>query len=80
MRAVWEGLSEADWQRITAAYWASITFLDQRSDALLRALRETGLDENTIIVFTSDHGDMLGGHGFSPRGSAHPTRRSTTSR
>lgn len=72
MRAVWEGLSETDWQRITAAYWASITFLDHEVGRLLRALRETRQDENTIIVFTSDHGDMLGGHGLATKGIGTP--------
>ena len=47
-----------------AAYYAAITAIDDQVGRLLDVLRETQLDENTIILFTSDHGDMLGSHGL----------------
>ena len=47
-----------------AAYYAAITALDDQVGRLLAVLKETGADENTIILFTSDHGDMLGSHGL----------------
>jgi iduronate 2-sulfatase len=45
------------------AYYASISFADAQVGRILRALEETGLSENTIVVFTSDHGYHMGEHG-----------------
>jgi len=50
-------------QRDLAGYYAHCTALDQCVGKLLGALRRTGLDGNTIVVFTSDHGDMLHSRG-----------------
>ncbi len=44
-------------------YYAHITALDDCIGKLQQAIQETGIEENTIFVFTSDHGDMLGSHG-----------------
>jgi arylsulfatase A-like enzyme len=46
-----------------AGYYAHCAALDDCLGKLLTTLEETGLDQNTIVVFTSDHGDMLGSHG-----------------
>ena len=46
-----------------AGYYAHCTALDDCVGDLLQTLRETGLAENTLVVFTSDHGDLLGSHG-----------------
>jgi iduronate 2-sulfatase len=46
------------------AYYASITFMDQQVGTVLKSLDELGLAENTIVVFTSDHGYHLGEHGL----------------
>lgn len=43
-----------------AGYYAHCTALDDAMGQLLETLRESGLAENTILVFSSDHGDMLG--------------------
>lgn len=45
------------------AYYASITFADAQVGRVLAALEETGLADNTIVVFTSDHGYHMGEHG-----------------
>jgi choline-sulfatase len=45
------------------AYYASITFADAQLGRILDALDETGLNENTVVVFTSDHGYHMGEHG-----------------
>ncbi len=45
------------------AYYASITFADAQLGRILDALKESGLEKNTIIVFTSDHGYHMGEHG-----------------
>jgi arylsulfatase A-like enzyme len=68
MRGVWAELTEQDWRKISASYWAVITFLDAETGRILEALREGGLYDKTVIVFTSDHGDMLGGHGLATKG------------
>jgi len=46
-----------------AGYYAHIAALDHCMGLLMKTLDETGLRENTILVFTSDHGDMLGSRG-----------------
>ena len=43
-------------------YYANITFIDEIVGEIVEALKEKGMYENSIICFTSDHGDMLGDH------------------
>jgi choline-sulfatase len=45
-------------------YYAAVTFLDDRVGRLLEALDATGLRESTVVIFTSDHGEMLGERGL----------------
>lgn len=47
-------------------YYAHCSALDACVGSLLKTLDETGLAKNTIVVFTSDHGEMLGSHGIRP--------------
>jgi arylsulfatase A-like enzyme len=47
-----------------AGYYAHITALDDCMKELLDAVHEAGMEDNTILVFTSDHGDMLYSHGM----------------
>jgi arylsulfatase A-like enzyme len=54
-----------------AAYYAAITAVDDQVGRLLQTLKDTGQDENTIILFTSDHGDMLGSHGMRRKRKPH---------
>lgn len=44
------------------AYYASVSFMDAQVGRVLNALQENGLADNTIVVFTSDHGYLLGHH------------------
>jgi arylsulfatase A-like enzyme len=50
-------------RRRQEAYYAQITFVDQQVGRVLDALEEIGQLDNTLIIFTSDHGEMLGDHG-----------------
>lgn len=43
-------------------YYASVTFIDEQIGQVIQALKDKGLYENSIIIFTTDHGDMLGDH------------------
>ncbi len=43
-------------------YFACITGVDEQIGRVLAALRDTGLEQNTLVIFTSDHGDCLGAH------------------
>ena len=55
--------SEEAARRDLAGYYAHITALDDCFGELRQTLQETGLEDNTIFVFTSDHGDLLGSQG-----------------
>ncbi|MBW3625760.1 MAG: sulfatase [Armatimonadetes bacterium] len=46
-----------------AGYYAHCSALDRCFGELLQTIRETGIEGDTLLVFTSDHGDMLGSHG-----------------
>ena len=46
------------------AYYGAISYVDDKVSQLLQALEATGLGENTIVLFTSDHGEMLGERGL----------------
>jgi arylsulfatase A-like enzyme len=48
------------WRRL---YYALTTSLDDNFERLLKAVEKAGITNNTIIVFTSDHGEMFGAHG-----------------
>ena len=46
------------------AYYAMISYLDEKLGQMLDQLDETGLREDTIVIFTSDHGEMMGERGM----------------
>jgi arylsulfatase A-like enzyme len=51
-------------KKAVAAYYASASFLDAQVGKVLQVLKDEGLDDNTIVIFTSDHGYHLGEHRF----------------
>ncbi len=55
---------EPEVRKKLAGYYAHCSALDDAIGQLLETLRESGLAENTILVFSSDHGDMLGSQGL----------------
>ncbi|MDF1516000.1 MAG: sulfatase-like hydrolase/transferase, partial [Anaerolineae bacterium] len=57
-----------DAKRMVAAYYAQILLIDDQVGRMLDALDASGQRENTIIIFTSDHGEMLGDHGLLQKG------------
>ncbi len=46
------------------AYYGAVSYVDDQLGKLIQTLKETGLEDDTIVVFTSDHGDMLGERGL----------------
>lgn len=57
-------LSESLQRKLIHGYYASTTFADAQIGKVLRKLKETGLDKNTIVVLWGDHGWKLGEHGM----------------
>jgi arylsulfatase len=55
-------MSEAGWRGLIAKYWGLVTQVDLCVGGILRTLENLGLADNTIVVYTSDHGDMMGAH------------------
>jgi choline-sulfatase len=60
---VFRELAEADKQGILAAYATSAEFLDKNVGLVLAALDRSAHADNTLVIFTSDHGYLLGQHG-----------------
>ncbi len=54
--------NETDWRRMIANYWGLCSLVDTHVGTILDTLEDSGLNDNTVVVFTSDHGDMMGSH------------------
>lgn len=64
VRNYWASLSEEQLLDVRRAFYAQCTHIDHQLRVVLGTLREEELIDNTIILFTSDHGDLLGDHGL----------------
>ncbi|MCY3779158.1 MAG: sulfatase-like hydrolase/transferase [Chloroflexi bacterium] len=53
---------------LIAAYYAMIKLIDDQVGRIMEALESSGLRDNTIVIFTSDHGETLGDHGLIQKG------------
>jgi len=58
-------------QKAIAAYYASVSYMDAQVAKVLKTLKEEGLEDNTIVIFTSDHGFHLDEHEFWMKVSLH---------
>src|SRR5579883_599882 len=58
-------------QEYRAQYYGMLSLIDAQVGRIVRHLEQLGLAERTLIVFTSDHGEMLGDHGISRKGLFH---------
>ena len=65
-RLLWEDYGDDwhRWQQSFAVYWGFVTLIDDQVGRLLGALDEEGIMEETVVIFCSDHGEMLGQHGL----------------
>lgn len=61
-------MTDADHRLVRAAYYAMCEHIDHEVGRILEALDQTGQRKNTIVVFMSDHGEMLGDHGLYFKG------------
>ncbi len=61
-------LSDDRWRKIKAYYYALISHVDDQVGRILRYLDASGLRDDTLIIFTSDHGEHLGDHGIVAKG------------
>lgn len=57
-----EGYSWDDWAPIVARYYNVIAQVDDAIGQLLATLETLGISDDTVVIFTADHGDMCGGH------------------
>ncbi|MCF6175966.1 MAG: sulfatase-like hydrolase/transferase [Victivallaceae bacterium] len=58
------GITPAHWQEIIAMTYGMITHLDSEIGRVMTALNSSGKADNTIVIFITDHGDMMGDHGL----------------
>ena len=58
-------------REIIANTYGQVSFIDHQIGRMMIALQDLGLDENTIVIYISDHGDWLGDHGLILKGPMH---------
>jgi len=61
-------MSDHDHRLVRAAYWAMCDLIDHQVGRMLEALERTGQRDSTVVIFMSDHGEMLGDHGIYLKG------------
>lgn len=61
-------LSDDQLREVIANYYGMISLIDHNVGRILAELDRLGLDKNTIVIYTSDHGDWLGDHGLLLKG------------
>ena len=64
-------VTDAGWQALRANYYGMVSLIDASVGRILDALREAGVFDDTIVLFTSDHGELLGDHGLLFKGPFH---------
>lgn len=58
------------WRNYIGAYYALVTELDHHIGDIITALEDAGMKDETIIIYTSDHGDFVGNHGMVEKAAA----------
>ena len=66
-----EDISDGQWRKTRAYYYALISHLDDQVGRIMQTLEQEGLADNTLVIFTSDHGEHLGDHGWIGKGHAY---------
>jgi arylsulfatase len=70
-RGKWGSITEEKEREIIAHYYGNVTLVDDCIGRIVAALKQQGVYENTVIVFTSDHGEWLGDHRLWLKGAVH---------
>jgi arylsulfatase len=65
-------LDEDGWREVIAHYYGMVSMVDAQVGTIVERLRERGELDRTIIVFTSDHGDLMGAHRLMEKGHLLP--------
>ena len=61
-------LTWKDWQKMIAAYWGYCTYIDSEIGRIIKYLKKMNLYDDTVIIFSTDHGDMIGSHRIFNKG------------
>ena len=61
-------LSDDEWRKCIARYYAFCTLIDDQLGRMLALLEELGVGEDTLVLFVTDHGDLIGAHGLWDKG------------
>ena len=56
--------TEEGWLKLRADYFANITLVDEMVGKINDSITSSNIEDNTVVIFTSDHGDMMGDHGM----------------
>ncbi|WP_282941396.1 sulfatase-like hydrolase/transferase [Paenibacillus sp. RC67] len=64
-------MTEAEHKKAVAVYYGMISFMDKYIGSILDKLDALGLKEDTIVIFTTDHGHFFGHHGLQAKGGFH---------
>ncbi len=87
-----EHLDADGWRRCLAGYYGCVSFVDREAGTVLDALDALGLREDTLVIFTADHGEMMGAHSLLAKSNfydeswrvplivSHPARQATPGR
>jgi len=70
-RANFGEITEEREKEILALYYGMVSLVDDAVGRILEAVKKYGLEDNTVIVFTSDHGDWMGDHSLHLKGAVH---------
>jgi arylsulfatase A-like enzyme len=63
--------SEMGWRQLISAYWGLCSLIDTHVGTILRTLDACGCFDDTVIVFTADHGEMMGAHRLIGKGAMY---------
>jgi arylsulfatase A-like enzyme len=64
-------LTDAQWQLIKAFYFGMISFIDKQVGRLINILQEKGWIDDTVVIFTADHGELMGDHHLLFKGAIY---------
>ncbi|WJH35456.1 sulfatase-like hydrolase/transferase [Paenibacillus sp. CC-CFT747] len=71
MRRNFDQLDESEVRESIAHYWGYCTMMDDMLGEVLETLERCGMQDNTLVLFLSDHGEHAGAHGLYAKGLSH---------